>query len=110
MDDRALVFLILAGPAHYAHESGKEMTAMIPGGIGPHRWQRVQEKKMLRTADQHFETILRTFTTAQAVRIAKTWLMHYRLPLDPARLKNFDLFHTMCKDQILTNYHQIRTY
>ena len=110
MDDRALVFLILAGPAHYAHESGKEMTAMIPGGTGPHRWQRGQEKKMLRTADQHFETILRTFTTAQAVRIAKTWLMHYKLPLDPSRLKNFDLFHTMCKDQILTNYHKIRTY
>ena len=110
MDDRDLVFLILAGPAHYAHESGKEMTAMIPGGIGPHRWQRGQEKKMLRVVDQHFDIIMRMFTIEQASRIAKTWLMHYKLPLDPARLKNFDLFHTMCKDQILTNYHQIRTY
>jgi hypothetical protein len=110
MDDRALVFSILAGPAHYAHKTGKEMTAMIPGGTGTHRWQRAQEKKMLRAADEHFEIIMRTFNTAQAASIVKTWLTHYQLPLDPSRLKNFDLFHAMCKDQILTNYHQIRSY
>jgi len=110
MDNRDLVFLILAGPAHYAHKTGKEMTAMIPGDTGTHRWQRAQEKKMLRAADEHFKIIMQTFNTSQAVRIVKTWLTHYQLPLDPARLKNFDLFHTMCKDQILTNYHQIRSY
>jgi hypothetical protein len=110
MDDRALVFLILAGPAHYAHESGKEMTAIIPGGAGPHRWQRVQEKKMLRAVDQHFDIIMRTFTIEQASRIAKTWLIHYRLPIDPSRLKNFDLFHERCGPWVLENGQHIKAY
>jgi hypothetical protein len=110
MDDRALVFSILAGPAHYAHESGKEMTAMITGGPGTHRWQRVQEKKMLRAADQNFETIMRTFNAAQAASIVKTWLTHYQLPLDPSRLKNFDLFHERCGPWVLENAQHIKAY
>lgn len=107
MDDRALVFSILAGPAHYAHESGKEMTAMIPGGAGPHRGQ---EKKMLRAGDQHFDIIMRMFTIEQASRIAKTWLIHYQLPLDPSRLKNFDLFHERCGPWVLENAQHIKAY
>jgi len=69
-----------------------------------------QEKKMLRAGDQHFDIIMRMFTIEQASRIAKTWLIHYQLPLDPSRLKNFDLFHERCGPWVLENAQHIKAY
>ena len=66
--------------------------------------------KMLRAVDQHFDIIMRTFTIEQVSRIAKTWLIHYRLPLDPSRLKNFDLFHERCGPWVLENGQHIKAY
>ena len=87
MSDSDRLITLLKGPDWYAHESGKELLAVLNQG------KRKRYKSMNSTADKHLLTIMDLFNKEQSVRILKTWLTTYSLPLDPNRLKTYDQFH-----------------
>ena len=62
------------------------------------------------TADKHISTIMHLFDNEQSVRILKTWLSTYKLPLDPNRLKTFDQFHEQFGEFIINNTATIESY
>jgi len=62
------------------------------------------------TADKHILTIMHLFDKEQSVRILKTWLSTYKLPLDPNRLKTFDQFHEQFGKFIIDNTEIIQSY
>ena len=62
------------------------------------------------TADKHMLTIMDLFDKEPAVRILKTWLSTYKLPLDPTRLKTFDQFHDQFGEFIIDNIEIITSY
>ena len=87
MSEHQRLVALLKGPDWYAHESGKELLAVLNQG------KRKRYKSMNSTADKHLLTIMDLFNKEQSVRILKTWLTTYSLPLDPNRLKTYDQFH-----------------
>ena len=87
MSEHQRLMALLKGPDWYAHESGKELLAVLNQG------KRKRYKSMNSTADKHLLTIMDLFNKEQSVRILKTWLTTYSLPLDPNRLKTYDQFH-----------------
>jgi len=62
------------------------------------------------TADKHLSTIMDLFDKEQSVRILKTWLSTYKLPLDPDRLKTFEQFHEQFGKFIIDNTATIKSY
>ena len=103
LDDERLIKL-LKGPDWYAHDSAKELLDILNQG------KRKRYKSMNLTADKHLSTIMDLFNKEQSVRILKTWLTTYRLPLDPNRLKTFDQFHHRVGEFIMQNAQSIRSY
>ena len=87
MSEHQRLMALLKGPDWYAHESGKDLLAVLNQG------KRKRYKSMNSTADKHISTIMHLFDNEQSVRILKTWLSTYKLPLDPNRLKTFDQLH-----------------
>ena len=87
MSEHQRLVALLKGPDWYAHESGKYLLAVLNQG------KRKRYKSMNSTADKHLLTIMDLFNKEQSVRILKTWLTTYSLPLDPNRLKTYDQFH-----------------
>jgi hypothetical protein len=53
-----------------------------------------------RRADRYLGIALKLFSANDTARMLKTWLTDYRMPLDPDKLKNFDLFHETCGKRI----------
>ena len=62
------------------------------------------------TADKHILTIMNLFDKEPAVRILKTWLSTYKLPLDQNRLKTFDQLHKQFGEFIIDNTATIESY
>ena len=104
MNEQNKLISLLKGPINYAHHSGKEMVNVLNQG------KRKKYKSMAKTADRHILTIMEIFDDEQVVRIVKTWLNVYQLPLPPWRLKNFEQFHERFFDFILQNSNSIRSY
>ena len=104
MSDSERLIALLKGPDWYAHESGKELLAVLNQG------KRKRYKSMNSTADKHILTIMNLFDKEPAVRILKTWLSTYKLPLDPTRLKTFDQFHDQFGEFIIDNIEIITSY
>ena len=104
MSDSERLIVLLKGPDWYAHESGKDLVAVLNQG------KRKRYKSMNSTADKHISTIMYLFDKASAVRILKTWLSTYKLPLDPNRLKTFDQFHEQFGQFIIDNTAIINSY
>ena len=95
---------LLKGPDGYAHESAKELLVILNQG------KRKRYKSMNSKADKHLLTIMDLFDKEPAVRILKTWLSTYKLPLDPDRLETFDQFHEQFGEFILNNSAMINSY
>jgi len=95
---------LLKGPDNYAHQSGKEMADILNQG------KRKRHKSMLKTADIHISTVMEIFDEEQSVRIVKTWLCVYQLPLAPWRLKNFEQFRERFSNFVLQNSDSLRSY
>jgi hypothetical protein len=95
---------LLKGPDWYAHESGKDLLAILNQG------KRKRYRSMNSTADKHLLTIMDLFDKEQSVRILKTWLSTYKLPLDPDRLKTFEQFHEQFGKFIIDNTATIKSY
>ena len=104
MNEQNKLISLLKGPVNYAHQSGKEMVEVLNQG------KRKRHKSMLKTADRHILIISEIFDEEQVVRILKTWLCVYQLPLSPTRLKTFGQFHERFFDFILQNSNSIRSY
>ena len=104
MSERQRLMALLKGPDWYAHESGKDLLAVLNQG------KRKRYKSMNSTADKHILTIMHLFDNEQSVRILKTWLSTYKLPLDPSRLKTFDQFHDQFGEFITNNTATIESY
>lgn len=104
MNEQNKLISLLKGPVNYAHHSGKEMVDVLNQG------KRKRYKSMAKTADKHILTIMEIFDDEQIVRIVKTWLNVYQLPLPPSRLKTFGQFHGRFFNFILQNSNSIRSY
>jgi hypothetical protein len=104
MNEQNKLISLLKGPVNYAHQSGKEMVEVLNQG------KRKRHKSMLKTADRHILIISEIFDEEQVVRILKTWLCVYQLPLAPSRLKTFEQFHRRFFDFILQNTNSLRSY
>ena len=104
MTDSERLLLLLKGPEDYAHKAGQEMLATLNSG------KRLRHKAMAKIADQHFETVMQTFSIEQTTNIVKTWLSYYQLPFDPERLKTFDQFHQQHGKFISDHAKCIRSY
>ena len=104
MSESDRLITLLKGPDWYAHESGKDLLAVLNQG------KRKRYKSMNSTADKHLLTIMDLFNKEQSVRILKTWLTTYSLPLDPNRLKTFDQFHEQFGKFIIDNTEIIQSY
>ena len=104
MSERQRLMALLKGPDWYAHESGKDLLAVLNQG------KRKRYKSMKSTADKHLLTIMHLFDNEQSVRILKTWLSTYKLPLDPYRLKTFDQFHEQFGKFVIDNTAIIQSY
>jgi hypothetical protein len=104
MTEHQRLMALLKGPDWYAHESGKDLLAVLNQG------KRKRYKSMNYTADKHLSTIMYLFDKEQSVRILKTWLSTYCLPLDPDRLKTFDQFHEQFGKFITNNAGLIKSY
>lgn len=104
MNEQNKLVSLLKGPDNYAHQSGKEMVDVLNQG------KRKRHKSMLKTADRHISTVMEIFDEEQSVRIVKTWLCVYQLPLSPTRLKTFGQFHGRFSNFVLQNSNSIRSY
>ena len=104
MSEHQRLMALLKGPDWYAHESGKDLLAVLNQG------KRKRYKSMNSTADKHILTIMNLFDKEQSARILKTWLTTYCLPLDPNRLKTFDQFHEQFGEFIIDNTTIIQSY
>ena len=104
MSEHQRLMALLKGPDWYAHESGKDLLAVLNQG------KRKRYKSMNSTADKHISTIMHLFDNEQSVRILKTWLSTYKLPLDPYRQKPFDQFHEQFGKFITNNTATIKSY
>jgi hypothetical protein len=104
MTDSDRLITLLKGPDWYAHTAAKEMLMILNQG------KRKRYKSMNSTADKHLSTIMDLFNKEQSVRILKTWLTTYSLPLDPDRLKTFDRFHEQFGKFITNNTELIKSY
>ena len=104
MTDRERLLALLKGPDWYAHESAKEMLVILNQG------KRKRYKSMNLAADKHLLTIMNLFDKEPAVRIIKTWLSTYELPLDPDRLKTFERFHEQFGKFVAQHTAHIRSY
>ena len=104
MTDSDRLITLLKGPDWYAHESGKDLLAVLNQG------KRKRYKSMNSTADKYLLTIMDLFDKEQSVRIIKTWLTTYSLPLDPNRLKTFEQFHQQFGEFAIDNTATIKSY
>ena len=104
MSDSDRLITLLKGPDWYAHRAANEMLMILNQG------KRKRYKSMNSTADKHLLTIMYLFNKEQSVRILKTWLTTYSLPLDPNRLKTFDQFHEQFGKFIIDNTAIIQSY
>jgi len=104
MTEHQRLIALLKGPDWYAHESGKDLLAVLNQG------KRKRYKSLNSTADKHLSTIMDLFDKEQSVRILKTWLTTYSLPLDPNRLKTFDQLHEQIGEFIIDNTATIKSY
>jgi hypothetical protein len=104
MTDSDRLITLLKGPDWYAHESGKDLLAVLNQG------KRKRYKSMNSTADKYLLTIMDLFDKEQSVRILKTWLTTYSLPLDPNRLKTFEQFHQQFGEFAIDNTATIKSY
>jgi hypothetical protein len=104
MNEQNKLMSLLKGPDNYAHQSGKEMADILNQG------KRKRYKSMLKIADIHISTVMKIFNDEQVVRIVKTWLCVYQLPLAPWRLKTFEQFRERCFDFVLQNTNSLRSY
>ena len=104
MSEHQRLMALLKGPEWYAHQSGKDLLEVLNQG------KRKRYKSMNSTADKHLLTIMDLFNKEQSVRILKTWLTTYSLPLDPNRLKTFDQFHEQFGEFIINNTATIESY
>ena len=104
MSEHQRLMALLKGPDWYAHESAKDLLAVLNQG------KRKRYKSMNFTADKHILTIMHLFDKEQSVRILKTWLSTYELPLDPYRLKTFDQFHKQFGKFVIDNTEIIQSY
>ena len=104
MTEYQRLMALLKGPDWYAHESGKDLLAVLNQG------KRKRYKSMNSTADKYLLTIMDLFDKEQSVRILKTWLTTYSLPLDPNRLKTFEQFHQQFGEFAIDNTATIKSY
>jgi hypothetical protein len=104
MSEHQRLMALLKGPDWYAHESGKDLLAVLNQG------KRKRYKSMNSTADKYLLTIMDLFDKEQSVRIIKTWLTTYSLPLDPNRLKTFEQFHQQFGEFAIDNTATIKSY
>ena len=103
LDSQRLIAL-LKGPDWYAHESAKELLDILNQG------KRKRYKSMSAMADRHIKIIMECFNDEDSIRILKTWLSTYRLPLNPDRLKTFEQFHNRVGKLAIQNVESIRSY
>jgi hypothetical protein len=102
--DQQRVWFLLKGPEYYAHKAAEEMLCALNQG------KRKRHRAMSKVADEHFETIMQIFSVEQTIRITKTWLSSYHLPLDATKLKSFNQFHATHGEFVINNMESIRSY
>jgi len=69
--------------------------------------QNIQNRKQFRKrADECFEFIMSNLDTESVIRIVKTWLCVYNLPLEPDKMKCFQRFHETYSNVIQQKCHE----
>lgn len=73
-------------PAVMAHSTAQEL-------------QRLKGRRFHKKVNENLELIMGVFDATAVIRIVRTWLNIYKLPLDAKHLPCFDVFHA--------NYHRL---
>jgi hypothetical protein len=60
--------------------------------------------------DQHMYTIMNLYTAEEVIRIVKTWLSVYQIPMDPGRMTSSDLFHQRYGSIVIALSGKIQSY
>jgi hypothetical protein len=104
MHSKDQLLLLLKGPEHYAHKTGQQMANLL------NQRKRRKLSDMHKEVDKHLNIMMQIFDTEQNVRIIKTWLTLYELPLDASKLNLFDKWHDTHCDFVMDNCSVITPY
>jgi len=85
MSNKHLTYCLFKGPAAFAHYTGQELKAIAPKDG---RYKK-QERFFFKQVDNYLWLLLGFYDNEAALRIVKTWLQTYQLPLDPYELTSF---------------------
>ena len=90
--------MLKCDPEFLAHHWGKEMSLL-------------KGRKFHEACDEHLNFILASsLSEIELLRIVKTWLSTYDLPLDPSKLKYFDEFHNRVQFAIRGDVSGVKVY
>ena len=89
----------LHGPEYHAHAMAKDILSV-----------RGRAKRFHARIDQHMYTIMSLYTADEVIRIVKTWLSVYKIPMDPSQMTSSDLFHDRCGSIVIALSGKIKSY
>lgn len=89
----------LHGAQFHAHEMARDILAV-----------RGRAKRFHQRVDQHMYTIMNLYTAEEVIRIVKTWLCEYQMPIDCRQLVQFDLFHQRYGSIVIALSSKIKSY
>ena len=97
-EDQEFMWDVLSNnPSRLAHLWANEMMSKKP-------------KILNQMADKHIDYMLKHFSEEEIVRVLKTWLSVYNLPLSPERMVSFENFHRQLGSYIQRNVSSIQPY
>ena len=67
-------------------------------------------KRFHARVDQHMYTIMNLYTAEEVIRIVKTWLSVYQIPMDPGQMISSDLFHQRYGSIVIALSGKIKSY
>ena len=89
----------LHGAQFHAHEMAKDILSV-----------RGKAKRFHQRVDQHMYTIMNLYTGEEVIRIVKTWLSVYKIPMDPGQMSSSDLFHQRYGSIVIALSGKIKSY
>ena len=89
----------LHGPEYHAHSMAKDILSV-----------RGRAKRFHARIDQHMFTIMNLYKDEEVIRIIKTWLSEYQMPMDPSQMVSSDLFHQRYGSIVIALSGKIKSY
>jgi len=89
----------LHGAVYHAHQMARDIIAV-----------KGRAKRFHARVDQHMYTIMNLYTADEVIRIVKTWLSEYKIPMDPSRMTSSDLFHQRYGSMVIALSGKIKSY